>query len=117
MAFNQGKSGNPKGRPKGTKNRATSELVERISKVLEKNAKRLQDDLDSLQPVERIRAITGLVGYVIPKKQALNVQQSLDYEYHKLEELLKSAPDEAVEKILQRIQKLREKEAADGEQQ
>lgn len=68
-----------------------------------------------MQPVERVKAITGLIGYVIPKKQALNVQQSLDYEYHKLEELLKSAPDEAIEQIMERIQSLREKEVGDGE--
>ncbi len=115
MAFKSGKSGNPNGRPKGTRNHATSDLVKRIGQILDKNTKQLQKDLESLQPVERVKAITGLIGYVIPKKQALNVQQSLDYEYHKLEELLKSAPDEAIEQIMERIQSLREKEVGDGE--
>lgn len=115
MAFKSGKSGNPNGRPKGARNHATSDLVKRIGQILDKNTKQLQKDLESLQPVERVKAITGLVGYVIPKKQALNVQQSLDYEYHKLEELLKTAPDEAIEQIMERIQSLREKEASDGE--
>lgn len=90
-------------------------MVKRIGQILDKNTKQLQKDLESLQPVERVKAITGLIGYVIPKKQALNVQQSLDYEYHKLEELLKSAPDEAIEQIMERIQSLREKEVGDGE--
>lgn len=114
MAFESGKSGNPKGRPRGKRNHATSDLASRIGQILDKNTERLQEDLDSLQPVERVKAITGLIGYVIPKKQALNVQQSLDYEYSKLEELLKVAPDEAVERIMERIQSLREKEASDG---
>ena len=43
------------------------------------------------------------------------MQQSLDYEYHKLEELLKIAPDEAIEQIMERIQSLREKEVGDEE--
>lgn len=90
-------------------------MVKRIGQILDKNTKQLQKDLEYLQPVERVKAITGLIGYVIPKKQALNVQQSLDYEYHKLEELLKSAPDEAIEQIMERIQSLREKEVGDGE--
>ena len=115
MAFNSGKSGTPNGRPKGARNHATSDLVKRIGQILDKNTKQLQKDLESLQPVERVKAITGLIGYVIPKKQALNVQQSLDYEYHKLEELLKIAPDEAIEQIMERIQSLREKEVGDEE--
>ena len=115
MAFKSGKSGNPNGRPKGARNRATSDLVERIELILDKNTKQLQKDLDSLQPVERVKAITGLIGYVIPKKQALNMQQSLDYEYHKLEVLLKTAPDEAIEQIMERVQSLRGKEVSDGE--
>ena len=115
MAFKSGKSGTPNGRPKGARNHATSDLVKRIGQILDKNTKQLEKDLESLQPVERVKAITGLIGYVIPKKQALNVQQSLDYEYHKLEELLKIAPDEAIEQIMERIQSLREKEVDDGE--
>ena len=90
-------------------------MVKRIGQILDKNTKQLQKDLESLQPVERVKAITGLIGYVIPKKQALNVQQSLDYEYHKLEELLKIAPDEAIDQIMERIQSLIEKEVDDGE--
>lgn len=115
MAFKSGESGNPNGRPKGARNRATSDLVKRIELILDKNTKQLQKDLDSLQPVERVKAITGLIGYVIPKKQALNMQQSLDYEYHKLEVLLKTAPDEAIEQIMERVQSLRGKEVSDGE--
>ena len=36
-------------------------------------------------------------------------------QYHKLEESLKIAPDDAIEQIMERIQSLREKEVGDGE--
>lgn len=115
MSFKRGKSGNPSGRPKGARNHATSELIKRIGIVLDESTKRLQDDLYSLQPIDRIKAITGLIGYVIPKKQAISMQQSLDYEYYKLEELLNNAPDEALDKILNKIQELKEREVTNGE--
>ena len=106
--FKKGNSGNPNGRPKGAKGKAKSDLVARITEIMDNNIDRLQKDLDTLEPSERVRAITNLIGYVIPKKQALNVQQSLDYEYRKMEELINSAPDEVVDKIVERINIMRE---------
>ena len=84
MRYSKGQSGNPSGRPKGAKNKASGRLAGLVATIVDNNMNRIQKDLDSLEPQDRIRAIVSLMGYVIPKKQAINVQQSLDYEYEKL---------------------------------
>ena len=118
MKFKQGTSGNPQGRPRGSKNKATSKLVDIVNKIVKDNLERLQDDLDLLEPHERIRAIVSLISYSIPKKQAINVQQSLDYEYQKLTNLLEVAPDEVVDKIADKVISLHERnEGVDDEEE
>ena len=48
----------------------------------------------------------GLLNYSLPKLQSMSPGEMLDAEYKKLEELLESAPDEVVDKIFERINKL-----------
>ena len=101
--FRKGESGNPNGRPKGARGKAKSALLERITDIISDNVDRLQDDLDDLEPAERVKALINLIGYAIPKKQSVSVQQSLDYEYQKMKELLEVAPDDVIDKIVERM--------------
>lgn len=117
MKFEKGKSGNPSGRPKGTKNKASGKMAGYIAAIVENNLPQIQEDLDALEPQDRIRAIVSLMGYVIPKKQAINVQQSLDYEYEKLNELLRNAPDEIVDAIAEKVLALHEMNKNKGHEQ
>ena len=71
MKFQKGASGNPQGRPKGAKNKVKSRLLNAITSIVEDNIERLQDDLDSLEPQDRVKALTNLIGYIIPKQQAV----------------------------------------------
>lgn len=109
MKFQKGQSGNPKGRPTGAKGRAKSDLLERITTILENNLETLQEDLESMEPAERVKALTGLINYALPKRQAVNVEQSIDYEYNKLAELIKQAPDEVVDLIAEKVKAMNEK--------
>lgn len=47
-----------------------------VLKLVEKNFRQLQKDLDSLEPVERINAMTKLLQFVIPKQNKTEVSKS-----------------------------------------
>lgn len=73
MAFKKGKSGNPSGRKKGSKNKATILLEERrdeayklVETVLEFVAKEMKegDKQDKLRAIDKL---SGILPFVIPK--------------------------------------------------
>jgi len=66
------KIGNP-GRPKGAKNKITTEVKERIEWVLNLLDDTLTDDLESLKAVDRVRLWIDLQEYVRPKLQRVNL--------------------------------------------
>lgn len=63
--FTKGNKGG--GRPKGSTNKNTTELRERISLLLDENWDDIQNDLKSLTPKERIDAYIKLLEYSLPK--------------------------------------------------
>lgn len=67
MKFKKGESGNPEGRPKGSSNKATAELRERISQLLDSQFEQIVEDLAELEPKDRIKAYTDLIEYALPK--------------------------------------------------
>lgn len=73
MKYKKGVSGNPNGRPKGTKNKATAALIERVEKLIANNIDTLESDLRELEPRERVKAIISLLNYALPKRQSIAV--------------------------------------------
>jgi len=63
--FTKGNKGG--GRPKGSTNKATKDLRERITLLLDENWEGIQNDLKSLTPKERIDAYIKLLEYSLPK--------------------------------------------------
>lgn len=74
----KGKTNNPNGRPKGSKNRVTAEVRDWISKVIDKQRPQLEKDLKLLEPAERWRIIEKLMSYVVPKMQAVEANVNLN---------------------------------------
>lgn len=106
------------GRAKGTPNKSTTSLKNWLSGVLNDNRNQFEKDLKSLDPDERIRVLSGLFNYVIPKQQSLSVEQQIQNETESLSRWLQDAPEEAIEGIARRVielQKLNEQKQ-DGEQ-
>lgn len=74
MAFIKGQSGNPKGREKGSKNRATTELRDFFRDLLEQNREQIVEDLQRIDPLSRLRIIVEMSSFVLPKLASTSVQ-------------------------------------------
>lgn len=95
------------GRKAGTPNKVTGTVKEWIASIIDGNRQQFEDDLKDLEPGERVKVISNLLQYVTPKMQSISPDEMLDAEYRKLEELLENAPDEAINEIVERINRLK----------
>jgi hypothetical protein len=68
MPFEKGKSGNPKGRKKGSENKVTTEFKEHLNKLLEDSAPKLIEWLAEIEdPYKRFEILSKFSEYVHPK--------------------------------------------------
>lgn len=72
--------GTPKtgGRVKGTPNKVTYFLKEWITSLIDKQRTQIEQDLQELEPKERLQMIEKLMQYVIPKQAAQQVKLDFD---------------------------------------
>lgn len=82
------------GRKKGTPNKDTKELRERVSDLIDNNFDSIQADLDQLEPKERLDFLIKLLEYGLPKLQRVENEmffnQSVPVNLDKYEEIRKS---------------------------
>lgn len=108
MGFKKGTSGNPNGRPKGAKDKVTLRAAEVLANIVENYySGQFADDLDAMEPTERAKVMGSVAGYVLPKRQAVSVEQSIEYEYQRMEQLLQIDPEGMTAELAQRIEYLR----------
>lgn len=72
--------GTPKtgGRVKGTPNKVTYSRKEWITSLIDKQRTQIEQDLQELEPKERLQMIEKLMQYVIPKQAAQQVKLDFD---------------------------------------
>jgi hypothetical protein len=61
------------GRTKGTPNKITAEIREHYQNLITSNLDLLDDDLKSLEPMQRIKAIIELSKFVLPTLKATDL--------------------------------------------
>ena len=80
MSFEKGQSGNPNGRPKGAKDKATKEIREKIASILEEHftPERVTEDLEAMEPKERLMFLTKLMEYTVPKLKQTDIEANVN---------------------------------------
>lgn len=111
--------GTPKtgGRKAGTPNKTTALLKDCISNIVNDyvqpenvrtKAPTLQKDFPNLTAAERVKAIIALSNFVLPKQQAISIDEQKQIETEALTEWLKTAPQEAIDGIAAKILELQQ---------
>lgn len=113
--FGKGESGNPAGRPKGSRNKATQDVKAWISGIIDQNRKQLEHDLRDLEPKERWTIIERLIQYITPKMQSATVEAQIQAEYAALEKLLNEMPETGIEAVTERLMRLNQINRKDDE--
>jgi len=69
----KGKTNNPKGRPKGSRNKNTVGLQKIIKSFLEANAADLQRNYELLEPKDKLLFFEKILKFAIPTQSAANI--------------------------------------------
>jgi hypothetical protein len=70
MKFKEGQSGNPTGKPKGAKNKISTEMRELLKLIIEKEINSIPLYLSKIKkPDTRLKILIELLPYVLPKLQ------------------------------------------------
>ena len=66
MGLQKGRTNNPLGKPKGTKNKTTVKMKEIISSFMENKIDDVKKAFDKLEPKDKVNSFISLLKYVIP---------------------------------------------------
>jgi hypothetical protein len=67
----KGTTNNPNGRPKGVPNKLTKELRQSLKDVVSGHIEQIGQDLDKLEPRERLELLIKILQYILPKVEPL----------------------------------------------
>lgn len=93
MGLNKGQTNNPNGRPKGSKNKVNEAIRDKIQGLFEGNFEKIQTDLEKLDPKDRLKFLTDLMPYLVPKLQSITNTNEIDWE---------NIPEEKLDQLLNR---------------
>lgn len=91
------------GRKKGTPNKANRDMKEWVLDVLNASQDTFVQNLAQTEPKDFCKVFLSLMGYVMPKMVAVSAEEMYKAEYNELEALLNRLPDEAIDKITEKV--------------
>lgn len=94
MGLKKGTTNNPNGRPKGTPNKATSDLRGWVNNFIESQTEQIQKDWKLLEPKDRIILFERLLKYSLPTLQATSLTTDIE-----------KLTDEQLDQIINELQK------------
>lgn len=74
MGLPKGRTNNPAGKPAGTTSKITLTIRERIGSYIDQNFETFIDDIEQLEPKDRVKAFMELLQYSTPKFQAQQIR-------------------------------------------
>lgn len=89
----KGEVRNPNGRPKGSPNKATAQLRQLVSDLVQKEFENVDSLLLQLEPKERAKFITDLMKYVLPSLSSINMEATVDQKVTQIEVKYKTKED------------------------
>ncbi len=90
----KGKTNNPNGRPKGTPNKVTAELRQKITDFVGMNLKDIQKQYNQLDANQKLSFLEKLLSYALPKLQSVQMDVTTD---------ISKLSDEQVDYILNQL--------------
>ena len=69
---------NNSGRPKGSVNKSSNEIRETFPLLLVNNIEKIQEDLNELEPKDRIKLLLDLSNYILPKLRSIDLQSDIE---------------------------------------
>ncbi len=85
--------GNP-GRPKGAKNKVNTQMRDLIQQLFDDNYNKIQEDLENLEAKDRLKFLSDLLPYLLPKLQSTTHTTEID---------LDKMTEEDLDKLIERI--------------
>lgn len=103
--YAKGESGNRRGRPKGSVNKTTLELRDKLNNLHQKNYEYILNEIDNLTMRQRLQLNKDLLPYISPKLSAIEVtDNNMSYEelaqYYQLKESVKLLSTDELIKLL-----------------
>lgn len=89
----KGEVRNPNGRPKGSTNKATTQLRQLVTDLVEREFENVDTLLLQLEPKERAKFLTDLMKYVLPSLSSINMEATVDQRVTQIEVKYKTKED------------------------